>query len=173
MPHYHRYYLPNHPVFITCVTCARKPILANKGENELFWQVVQQTQERHPFTIIAYVILADHFHWLLELPEDQPNFSTVMQNFKWKFTMEYRKTHEVEMGFSPWQKRFWDHVIRDERDFETHVDYVHWNPVKHGLVKNPEEWEQSSFKDWVERGYYERDWGTKGEPDGILGLRYE
>jgi putative transposase len=74
--------MPNHPVFITCVTCARKPILANKGEIELFWQVVQQTQERHPFTIIAYVILTDHFHWLLELPENQPNFSTAMQHFK-------------------------------------------------------------------------------------------
>jgi putative transposase len=64
-------------------------------------------------------------------------------------------------------------VIRDERDFETHVDYIHWNPVKHGLVKNPEEWERSSFKEWVEKGYYESKWGTNDEPESILGLRYE
>lgn len=173
MPRYHRYYLPNHPVFITCVTSDRERLLANNEEINLLWQAVQQTQERHPFVITAYVLLPDHFHWLLELPEDQPNFSTVMQLFKWKFTMEYRKTHDVEAGFSPWQKRFWDHVIRDERDFEAHVDYIHWNPVKHGLVKYPEEWERSSFKDWVETGYYEREWGTNGESEEILGLRYE
>jgi putative transposase len=109
----------------------------------------------------------------LELPEEQPNFSIVMQMVKWKFTVEYRKTNDVEPGFSPWQKRFWDHVIRDERDFETHMDYIHWNPVKHGLVKCPEDWVQSSFKDWVEKGYYEKEWGTNGESDEILGLRYE
>ena len=124
MPRYHRYYLPNHPVFITCVTSDRERLLANNEEINLLWQAVQQTQERHPFVITAYVLLPDHFHWLLELPEDKPNFSTVMQLFKWKFTMESRKTHDVEAGFSPWQKQFWDHVIRDERDFETHVDYI-------------------------------------------------
>ncbi len=173
MPRYHRFYLPNHPVFITCVTYDRVKLFASRENLDLLWRVVQKTRERHPFNLSAYAILPDHFHWLVELPEEQPNFSTVMQQFKWKFTVEYRKIHEVEPGFSPWQKRFWDHVIRDERDWENHIDYIHWNPVKHGLVGKPEDWEQSSFREWVKEGYYEDEWGRDGEPDGIKGLRYE
>jgi putative transposase len=173
MPHYHRYYLPNHPVFITCVTHDREKLFSAGDNIDLLWQIVHQTKERIPFNLAAYVILPDHFHWLLELPEEQPNFSTVIRQIKWKFTIEYRKFRDVAPGFSPWQKRFWDHVIRDETDLETHVDYIHWNPLRHGLVNAPEDWGHSSFRKWVKEGYYEGEWGRNGEPDGIKGLRYE
>jgi putative transposase len=173
MPRYHRFYLPNHPVFITCVTHKRERLFLSKENIDLLWWAIQKIQERTSFVLSAFAILPDHFHWLMDLPEEQSNFSTVLQKFKWKFTVEYRKIHDVEQGLTPWQKRFWDHVIRNECDLENHVDYIHWNPVKHGLARYPEDWEQSSFREWVKEGYYEGEWGRDGEPDGIKGLRYE
>ena len=173
MPRYHRYYLPGHPVFITNVTNNRASNLSSRQDIELFWRSVRETQTRISFSISAFVILPDHFHWLLELPEESPDFSAVIKLFKWKFTKGYQLIHAVEEGFTPWQKRFWDHVIRDEQDLENHLDYIHWNPVRHGFVQSPEEWEHSSYKEWEKKGYYGNGWGEDEEPAGIRELRYE
>ena len=64
-----------------------------------------------------------------------------------------------------WQRRYWEHTLRDETDFERHVDYIHWNPVKHGHADRPWDWESSSFRRWVAAGQYERDWGRSAAPD--------
>jgi putative transposase len=66
---------------------------------------------------------------------------------------------EIDGHLRFWQKRFWDHIIRDEEDLAQHLDYIHYNPVKHGLVTRPEEWQHSSFIAWQERGAYPEQWG--------------
>ncbi len=71
-----------------------------------------------------------------------------------------------------WQRRFWEHLIRDEADWRRHLDYIHYNPVKHGLAKHPIDWSWSSFRRCVERGWYEASWGGT-EPEGIGGLNLE
>ena len=72
-----------------------------------------------------------------------------------------------------WQRRYWEHLIRDEADFAAHVDYIHFNPVKHGLVAAPRAWEHSTFRDWVERGVYERDWGADLVPMTVADKNWE
>ncbi len=173
MPNFRRYYIPNSLVFITCVTYERLPLLKGQPALGIFWQTLRNVQEIHPFHLLAYVILPDHFHWIMQLPEDQPNFSTVMQSIKWNFTFNYKKTCTNPPAKHLWQKRFWDHIIRDEKDLERHIDYIHWNPVKHQHVDFPEAWEESSFTHWTRQGYYPANWGNAIEPKEIQGFQIE
>lgn len=173
MPDYRRFYLPNSPVFITCVTAERKRILQSKVELDLYWGAVRRTQKKLPFELMAYAILPDHFHWLIMMPEEQPNFSLVLQKMKWIFALDYKQAQGLEGAIKIWQRGFWDHVIRDEKDLGIHLDYIHWNPVKHGYVKNPEDWEQSSLLEWVSKGYYESGWGEGKDIEKIEGLEFE
>jgi putative transposase len=108
----------------------------------------------HPYHLLAYIILPDHFHWLMQVDDPSGNFSIVMRSIKANFTLEYKKLYGIKTPYKLWQARFWDHVIRDEQDLENHFDYIHWNPVKHGYVKNPDEWKHSSYQHWFSRGYY-------------------
>ncbi len=126
----------------------------------------------HPFEMMAYTIMSDHFHWLIKLPQENPNFSKILLSFKGNFTYQYKKIHNISTPLTLWQRRFWDHIIRDEKDFSVHLDYIHWNPVKHGLVKEPDQWSQSSFKSWIKNGYYEPGWSGE-EPASIRGLNFE
>ena len=82
-----------------------------------------------------------------------------MHSLKPNFTKAYKRSHGITDSLRMWQPRFWDHVIRDETDLERHLDYIHYNPVKHGWVKKPEDWPQSSFLDWKERGACPDRWG--------------
>jgi putative transposase len=167
-----RYYLPNSIVFITSVTKNRIKIFSSKENIDLYWDVMRKLMLLNPFELMAYVLLPDHFHWMIKLPQENPNFSKILLSFKGNFTHQYKKTHNVSVPLTIWQRRFWDHIIRDEKDLMRHLDYIHWNPVKHGLVKEPEQWSQSSINNWIENGYYERVWGEK-EPETIHGLNFE
>jgi putative transposase len=119
----------------------------------------------HPFELLAYVYLPDHFHLLLR-STGLSNFSQIMHSLKSNFTKAYKREFNISENVNFWQRRFWDHVIRDERDLENHIHYIHFNPVKHGYVQDPSLWEASSFDLWVNRGAY-----LKGlawdEPDDI------
>jgi putative transposase len=136
-------------------------------------KVTIEAQKTIPFELLAYVLLPDHFHWLILMPENQTNFSTPLQKIKWYFTLDYKRANHISSPVSIWQRGFWDHVIRDEEDLATHLDYIHWNPVKHGLVKRVEDWADSSFKDWVDKGFYGTDWGNDADVKGIVGLNFE
>ena len=173
MPNFRRYYLPNAVIFITCVTHNRIPFLRDEANFQLFWETLRRIQEIHPFDLLAFVIMPDHFHWLVSLPEETPNFSKIMQSIKWNFTINYKKAHNISSPVTLWQSRFWDHIIRDEHDLQNHIDYIHWNPVKHGFVRYPEEWGQSSFEKWADQGYYPPGWGKAGEPHHITGMILE
>jgi putative transposase len=124
--------------------------------------------EAHSFRIDAIVILPDHLHTIWNLPEGDSDFSTRWRLIKGAFSRQYHGYRAKDLPESMlrknesgiWQRRFWEHSIRNQEDFNRHCDYIHYNPVKHGLVKSPIEWQNSSFKDFVDRGIYPSDWGS-------------
>lgn len=111
---------------------------------------VRATRTERPFRIDAWVVLPDHLHAVWTLPEGDGDFSTRWRLIKSRFSMglpkgTLRQSHERRQERGIWQRRFWEHHIRDHRDFCTHVRYCWINPVKHGLVKCPEDWPYSSI----------------------------
>jgi len=173
MPNIRRFYIPNAIVFITCVTRDRYPYLKSKKDVDLFFATLASVNEINPFELLAYVVLPDHFHWLMKVDEPSGNFSRVMHSVKRNITQNYKHIHDVQTSLNIWQRGFWDHVIRDERDLELHCDYIHWNPIKHGYVTQPEDWPYSSYKVWVGKGVYEIGWGWKKEPKNIKYMDFE
>jgi len=103
--------------------------------------------------MVAWVVLPDHLHCVWELPDDDSDFSTRWRLIKTHFTTNM-KSHA---GPEIWQPRFWEHCIRDQNDFNRHVDYIHFNPVKHGLVEHAGAWLYSSYQTFVEMGVYSDD----------------
>ena len=155
---FRRYYIPGGAVFITQVVQDREPVFRDPKMIFLLRETLHKVQELHPFSMLGYVFRPDHFHLIIQ-PSGESNFSEIMHSLKPNFTKAYKKL----IGLSPaqsmkfWQKRFWDHVIRDDRDLENHLHYIHLNPVKHGYVKNPRFWEFSSYHEWEKRGLYPPD----------------
>lgn len=131
----------------------------------------------HPFAIDAIVVLPDHLHAILTLPPGDANFSARWQLIKGGFTSEVLSTgavlaHDRKREYALWQRRFWEHTIRDDEDFARHVDYIHINPVKHGLVAAVSEWPYSSFHQYVRRGLLPDDWaGVVDRISGSFGER--
>jgi len=129
-------------------------------------EAFRQTRQDHPFDINAIVILPEHLHCIWQLPEADSDYSTRWRLIKSRFSMAMPKTERIsnsrigkgERGI--WQRRYWEHAIRDERDLQNHVDYIHYNPVKHGLVSQVNDWPYSSFHQWVKRGHYQENWGA-------------
>ncbi len=125
---------------------------------------VQLTRRQHPFTIDAVVVLPDHLHIIMTLPQGDADFPTRWQLIKRRFTAAVAKAGSPVLRhrngeYALWQRRFWEHSIRDQKDFERHVDYIHFNPVKHGLVARVRDWPYSSFHRYVRRGILPEDWG--------------
>ena len=149
-----RYYSPGNAYFVTAVTYRREAILLEHVD--LFWRALQSVRRNANFEPIAWVVLPDHFHMVIN-PGGE-NLSSLMQRIKMSFATNYRKRRGIYRG-RVWQNRFWDHVIRDDDDMNRHIDYIHYNPVKHGFVVSPFDWEQSSIRDYHKRGLYELDWG--------------
>lgn len=121
------------------------------------------TRRAHPFAIDAVVVLPDHLHIVMTLPEGDTNYPTRWQLIKRRFTAAVAKAgapipRHPNGENALWQRRFWEHTIRDDRDFERHVDYIHINPVKHGLVARVRDWPHSSFHRYVQRGLLPKDW---------------
>jgi len=150
---FHRYYYPGQIVFITQVVKDRNPVFGNPEALDLLREILKNVKVLHPFSVLAYVFLPDHFHILIH-PGEQSNFSKIMHSLKSNFTCEFKKKYKLSTPFTFWQKRFWDHVIRDESDLENHIHYIHYNPIKHGYVKEMSTWQYSSYSVWQERGLY-------------------
>ena len=140
-------------------------------EIDLLRQVVQSVRQRYPFHIDAWVVLPDHMHCVFTLPEGDSDFSLRWRLIKSGFSRALPKTEGLsaarraagERGI--WQRHFWEHLIRDELDFQRHIDYVHVNPLKHGLVKRVVDWPFSTFHRYVEEGIYVADWCGGAEVD--------
>jgi putative transposase len=136
---------------------------------------VVETQGRHPFAIDAVVVLPDHLHMFTTLPEYDSDYTNRWRLMKRRFTHAVVAagvsiTRQQNGELTLWQRWFWEHTIRDDRDYERHVDYIHFNPVKHGLVKCVCDWPHSSFHRYVRHGLLPLDWaGDFGEQDGTFG----
>ena len=169
---YRRYYIPNSIVFITQVVHDRYPAFENDEKIGLLRETLHHVKELHPFLMLGYVFLPDHFHLLFH-PTGKSNFSQIMHSLKPNFTKAYKEQVNISGRMKFWQRRFYDHIIRDETDLHHHLDYIHYNPVKHGLVTKPEEWQHSSFLAWKERGAYPDQWGWNSLPQTIKGMDLE
>jgi putative transposase len=166
MTNIRRYWQDGNICFLTNVTLGRKKILIKNID--LFKSAIRKIKTILPFNIIAWVILPDHFHFLIDPKGAAP--SIIIKRIKLTFSMNYRKRMELRSG-RIWQYRFWDHIIRNQDDMNKHTDYIHYNPVKHGLVKNPFDWKESSLGIFYKKGLYIGDWGVvdKIKLDGEFG----
>jgi putative transposase len=168
---YRRVFQPGGTFFFTLVTFQRRPIFSNPDAVQILRDSFRYTLDRHPFSIVASVILPDHMHFIWTLPEDTSDYSTRWRLIKSTFTRNWSEKGANSVSASRrqkgeknvWQRRFWEHLIRDEEDLSNHLEYVHYNPVKHGLAESPAEWKYSSFMKYVQAGMYSRDWGMEGK----------
>lgn len=162
---------PGGTYFFTLVTFNRQKILCLPDNIRLLRQSFQYVNANHPVKIEAIAILPDHLHCLWRLPSTDADNSTRWRLIKSYFShrcnaLEVEKISASRINKQEraiWQRRFWEHLIRDEIDFQRHVDYIHYNPVKHGLVKAPIDWEFSSFRRFVQAGMYPNEWGAAEE----------
>lgn len=167
MPNYRRYPLPGHPVFLTIVTHDRRPWLGNDSCIEILLASMRWAKTRYPFRHLAHVVLPDHMHLML-LP-NQGRCSDLVGAIKRDTTWRLKESGLLGPF---WQNRFYDHIIRDDEDFGRHLDYLHYNPVKHGYVSSVADYRWSSFLEWVQREVYPKDWGSVA-PEGIQDMDLE
>ncbi|BAB76433.1 REP-associated tyrosine transposase [Anabaena sp. FACHB-709] len=154
--------------FFTVVTHNRREFLCEPENIRLLRQAFRQVIAQYPFTVDAIVILPNHIHCLWTLPPGDSNFSNRWRLIKNYFTrhcsIKYQETistsRQNKGELAVWQRRFWEHQIKNEVDFTHHFNYIHYNPVKHGYVKAPKDWQYSSFILYVQRERYNIDWGT-------------
>jgi len=160
----------------TVVTYDRRRFLTGPDARDYLKAAIQRTRADHPFESVAVVLLPDHLHCIWQLPPHNSGFSMRWRLIKTRFTRRWlqgkprttapnqsRRKHGER---TVWQRRFWEHLIRDEADFKRHLDYIHYNPVKHGYVNRAGEWAYSTFAKFVALGEYEGDWG-QGEPESL------
>jgi len=167
---YRRDRAPGASYFFTLVTFNRRPLLSSAERVAMLREAVRQERERRPFFIDAMVILPDHLHAVWTLPPDDADYSIRWRNIKRAFTQQLvpylrgapgpSRLHKGEQAV--WQRRFWEHRVRDERDYANHLDYVHFNPVKHGYVVRAADWPFSSIHRYIRAGVLPADWGGEG-----------
>lgn len=157
--------------FFTVVTHNRGRILCHECNISLLREAFSDIMSRNPFTVDAFVLLPDHLHCIWTLPENDSDFSNRWRQIKGYFSKNCREEFKGQVSGgrrrkgeqAVWQQRFWEHQIRDDRDFIRHVEYIHYNPVKHQLVKFPAAWPYSTFHRYVRRGIYHSNWGADQE----------
>jgi putative transposase len=163
---YRRAQTPGGSYFFTVVTYQRRKFLCEPDNVELLRAAFRAVKSDHPFTIDAFVLLPEHLHCIWTLPQDDKDYPIRWNAIKNYFTRRcpghYKSppstAQKRKRAQTVWQPRYWEHQIRDDRDFEKHCDYIHWNPVKHGLVFHPSHWPHSSFHRFVNLGIYLPDW---------------
>jgi putative transposase len=169
MPEYRRVHMPGGTYFFTVVTFDRQPLFADPANVELLRDAIRAVRTERSFDFVAGVILPDHTHFIWTLPEGDSDYSWRIGRMKVLFTRSLREScshtavapneSRAKHGEATvWQRRFWEHTIGDERDLEHHFDYLHFNPVKHGLCACPHAWPASSFAKWVGQKVYAGDW---------------
>ncbi|EKE04691.1 MAG: hypothetical protein ACD_20C00022G0016 [uncultured bacterium] len=169
MPNYRRAFVDNHYIFITTVTYKRNPILV---ENiKLLRESFKKAKEHYCFDIYAAVILPDHIHLIIQ-PEVIKSYPKIIAAVKWYFSKhidsEYINNVKDKLSASKlkrqekgvWQRRYWEHTIRNEEGLNNYLDYIHYNPVKHGYVNNVKDWKHSSFHKFVKDKIYDENWGS-------------
>ena len=174
MPRYRRAFTGT-TYFFTLVTHRRRPILCDDAVRSALRRAIEQVRARLQFDTVAMVLMPDHLHCIWTLPDGDTNYSLRWSQIKHGVSYTCRDLYEPVRSRSRqrqraapiWQRRFWEHQIRDQCDMERHVDYIHFNPVKHGLVAAACEWPYSTFGRYVREGGYQADWGGDPACDGM------
>ncbi len=181
MPNYRRNFVEGGTYFFTVITYKRQQILNGKAI-DILRECFRECMSEKPFTIEAAVVLPEHLHCLWTLPAPDSDYSARWKSVKSAFTKEYiRRIGEPpakpsvsmqkkgEKGI--WQRRFWEHTVQNEDDYRIHIEYIHFNPVKHGWVDAPIDWPHSSFHRFVKENVYPESWGSSviEFPEGIGG----
>jgi putative transposase len=163
MVRYRRNFLAGGTFFFTA-TLADRRSSALIDHIDLLKRAFRATRRERPFLLDAVVVLPDHLHVVITLPTDDADYPGRWKRFKSLFTRlvvarrgGFERNRRGE--YSLWQRRFWEHTIRDESDLVRHIDYIHYNPVKHGLVSRVSDWPHSSFHRYVKTGVLAKDWG--------------
>lgn len=181
MPNYRRPFTPGGTFFFTVTTNRRQPALTHPAMLSALRGAVRHTQAALPFVVVAAVVLPDHLHTIWELPEGDADFPLRWARIKQAVTRVYAELPFARAEGSAsrtkrregtlWQRRFWEHRIRDETDLLRHVEYIHYNPVRHGYVSRARDWPHSSFHAYVRSGVYPGNWGGGAyvEADGGFG----
>ena len=156
--------------FFTVVTYQRQPFMCTDKSIMTLKSVIREVNLLKPFEIDAWVIMPDHLHCIWTLPEGDNDYSIRWGLIKSGFTKSVGKelvgdAHPTVSRLkhrerAVWQRRFWEHQIRSDKDYEVHCNYIHYNPVKHGLAGSPKEWPYSTFHRYVSKGFYHDDWGS-------------
>ena len=165
--------------FFTVVTYGRQPILCLDQSRPLLRQAIHHVRQSHPFLIHAWVLLPDHMHCIWQLPDGDTDYSKRWGIIKSRFSKGVQSflnlapannSRRKHRELTVWQRRFWEHMIRDEGDYTNHCHYIHYNPVKHGLVTSPGAWPYSTIHRFMEAKMVPPDWGMArgiNIPDGI------
>ncbi len=176
MPDYRRWYVPGGTYFFTAVTQGRRPILCGDLARQCLHEAIEVVRKKRPIELLAIVLLPDHIHTIWTLPRGDVAYPVRWKRIKEEFTVAYlaaggkesppsrSRLRHGERGI--WQRRYWEHTVRDEDDLKRCVDYVHWNPKKHGHVANVRDWPWSSFHRYVESAEYALDWGADDPTPG-------
>jgi len=167
MPNYRRAWAAGGTFFFTTALADRRSSLLTNNI-ALLRKAFTVARQARPFRIDAIVVLPDHLHCIWTLPHDDKDFATRWAHVKSAFSRALPQTHRRngsqilrrEKGI--WQRRYWEHLIRDEADFRSHIDYVHFNPVKHGHARCVADWPWSSFHRYVRTGVLTSSWGGTG-----------
>ncbi|MFW5869762.1 MAG: REP-associated tyrosine transposase [Planctomycetota bacterium] len=177
MPSYRRNYHGD-LFFFTLVTADRKPIFASAANRRRLSSAMRRTRIDRPWETVAIVLMPDHLHMLWRMPNGDRDYSGRISSIKRRFTRAYLagggREADVPRGQQRhrrrgvWQRKFWEHTIRDARDYHRHMDYIHMNPVKHGLVQRARDWPASSFHRYVKAGWYEPDWAGRMDLPGSV-----
>ncbi|MGA9398589.1 MAG: transposase [Anaerolineaceae bacterium] len=163
---YRRSYAMGGTFFFTIVPYQRSTLFIDEANVGLLIKAIEEVRKKLPFEIIAQAIMPDHLHSIWELPVEDTDYPTRLRLIKSFFTRRFKRGKEdiqtssrlLKKEQTVWQRRYWEHQIRDEKDLERHIEYIHYNPVHHGLVELPTEWKYSTFHRYVEDGLYTVDW---------------
>ena len=183
MANYRRALVPGGTFFFTVVTHQRRPVFAEPLARQLLRVAFREVKAKRPFHVDAIVLLPDHLHCVWSLPLGDADYPTRWRQIKKRFTQQYLVEGFSETPVSDgrnrqgdrgvWQRRYYEHMVRDEQDLKRCVDYLHLNPVKHRLVERVSDWPWSSFHRYVRLGEYSADWGGSPMLFGDEWLRVE
>ena len=166
---YRRWFVAGGTFFLTVVAYKRRPILTTEAGRTFLRNAIQSVRRSHPFTLVANVLLPDHWHLVMRLPPGDARYSLRVRQLKVEFTNQWlaaglseakvTESQQVRNERGIWQPRFWEHTVRDDEDLERCADYIHWNPRRHKLVSRVADWQWSSFHRFVRLGHYDSEWG--------------
>ena len=169
MPEYQRAYIAGGTFFFTVATLQRQPLLTQELYRTALREVIAAVRKELPFQSLAWVLLPDHLHTIWTLPETDADFSLRWSLIKQHVTRQCQRpssmvapsrSRQKRGEGTIWQRRFWEHAIRNDEDLRRHVDYIHFNPVKHGYVGRPSNWPYSTLHKYIRDGIYPTDWAV-------------